>query len=546
MSELLKAQELVEQNRFEEALEIFQNLSQSEQLSFEERSSSFEFQIEIFSTLEKSEEKLRVQKQYFQILWSTKKYEKALRLIESIIQSEKQASLTDVYYLWFCLVQNGEIDRASKLGQRYLEALFQKKNFQKGLQFADEFEQKLALREVALYYRLSFLVLKGDKSGIEQLVAQNRELIISSSKNHELKKAKQLILKLKDFETYPQVSKVSFELSLELFELAPVDELVFYGKDFIHRVFDYLLYSPFDCELFAVMLRYSQKAQSRLIIEALIRVIEKQPQLIRGQRKLMKAFEDAKVDRASWPEIKEEPAREDDFDLGEDLLNNPAVNGQTLMIRRLEHDIAILKKKNLNEEAKVILKKLKELDPTHPLVTREERKKIAEDKPILLKELLELGENQSSKEQIEDRVMLTSFKKHLAYLDRQTLIENFRDIAVSLLTFNAPELAISLLEDLRGEFKTDEQLEKKLNLEYLLITCLEKAERHFDAMIVLDEVLNLAPLLDEERKVFLYQKGDLAKKMGQKLVALSAFKAVKQIDPGYRLVQERIRELAKG
>ncbi len=546
MSELLKAQELVEQNRFEEALEIFQNLSQSEQLSFEERGSAFEFQIEIYQTLGKFDDQLRTQKKYFQMLWTIKKYEKALPLIESIIQSENQAHLTDVYYLWFCLVQNGEIDRASKLSQSYLEALYQKKNFQKGLQFAEELEQKLALRELALYYRLSFLVLKGDKPGIEQLVTQNKNLILNPSKNYELKKAKQIILKLKDFETYPQVSKVSFELSLELFELAPPEELVFYGKDFIHRVFDYLLYSPFDSELFALLLRYSQKAQSRLIIEVLIRVIEKQPQFIRGQRKLMKAFEDAKVERAGWPEITKEQMTEDGFDLGEDLLKSPAIDGQTLMIRRLEHDIAILKKKNLNEEAKVILNKLKELDPTHPLVTREERKKPAEDKPIFLKEFLELAEYQSSKEQVEDRVMLTSFKKYLAYLDHQTLVENFRDIAVSLLTFDAPELAIDLLEGLRGDFKAEDQLEKKLNLEYLLITCLEKAERYFEAMIVLDEVLNFAPLLDEERKVFLYQKGDLAKKMGQRLLALNTFKAVKQIDPGYRLVQERIRELAKG
>ena len=67
MSELLKAQELVEQNRFEEALEIFQNLSQSEQLSFEERGSAFEFQIEIYQTLGKFDDQLRTQKKYFQM-----------------------------------------------------------------------------------------------------------------------------------------------------------------------------------------------------------------------------------------------------------------------------------------------------------------------------------------------------------------------------------------------------------------------------------------------------------------------------------------------
>lgn len=545
MSELLRAKELIEQNRYEEALEIFQNLSHQEQLSFEEREVAFIHQIEICKTLSKANENLKVLREYFDFLWAQKKFENALPIIESIVQNETQAKFSDVYHLWFCLCHCGEIERATRLGEKYLEALYQKKNFQHGLNFSKEFEEKIGQQEMTIYYQLAFYVLRGDKNSIEKVVGQNKELLLSKSKNLYLKKAKQLVLKLKDFETYPKVSKVSFELSLNLLEASPADELVFYGKDLIHRLFDYLLFCDLDAELFHILIRYSCKVKSRIIIEGLIRLADVQPQLLRGQRKLSKIFEDAKVERASWTEVQSDNNSEEYFDLGEDLLAGPAVTNNTVVIRRLEHDIAILKKKNLIDEAKIILSKLKELDPTHPLVTREERKKNSEEKQIHLRELINQDIKNQSDQLAEDKVMMTSFKKYLDYLDRETLKENFRDITVSLLNFNAPELAIPLLKELQNEFISEDQIEKKLSLQYLLVTCLESADKNFDAMIVLDEVLNLDPLLDEERKVFLYLKGEIAKKIGQMQVALNSYRAVKQIDPTYRLVSERINELAK-
>ncbi len=545
MAKLAEARELFSQNRFEEALGLFQFVAQDNQRESEERLEAFESLLTIFSSLGKKTELVKTQRQFVKYLIEQKKISLAQDIAETIIQNENQAHLEDVYSLWLCLALNGEVGRAEKLGERYLEALYQKKNFQKGLLFVDEVEQRLAQVELALYYRIKFLDLKKDYESLNTILVQNKAILSSQVKIEKslyLKKCAKYILGIKPKDSYPQLSQVLAEVALVLLsERGTGKRLNDYQKNLIHTLFELLLIKNIDVDCFKIILNYCRLYHRGYLVQALIDVVSLQPQLIRGQKKLSKIFEDIKIEMVNWPNYDNV---DQSVDLAQDLFENPAEESRADAIRRLEKDIEILKKKNLFNDIESFLGKLKKLDPKHPLLNQKQQENKI-NKNEVHRSISEVMSH-NGKQDNNDKMMLASFRKHLAYLDKEFVKSNFRDLTVSLFGFEAWELAIEFLENTRAVLDEEDNWERKLSLEYLYIVACEKMGRDYQVLIALDNVLQSFPILEEEKVLFFYLKGEVCKRMGRKLEALTAFRWVEKHDSHYRLVQQRIRELAQG
>lgn len=512
MAKLAEARELFKQNRFEEALGLFQFIAHEIKHSLEERIESFEAMLVIYSSWDAKKELLSTQREFLAFLVENKNYTAAQEIAETIVKNEKQIILHDVYCYWLCLAQNGEIDKAEKLSVCYLEELYKRKNFERGLAFVNELEQRLSFVELALYYRVQFLILKEDYETLSKVLIQNKTLLTSDTKlekNEYLKKCAKCALRIYPKEMYPQISQTLLEVGFALLTKSS-KATVQYQKNFIYTFFDLLLVRKFDTELFKLLLDYARYFQRTDLAAGLIAVINLQPELLRGQKKTSKVLEEVKMERANWPE----PIKANEvFDMAEDLFNNPAIP-----------DVIENKSKAKNKK-EAQNKKNKEVGAGEP--------------HWVLKEML-----MPIKEERDDKVMLTSFRKYLTYLDKEYIRENFRDLAVSLFTFEAWDLALEFLDNTREFLDAENDWDKKISLEYLYIIACEKLGRDYQALIAIENVIQFFPIIEEEIILFNYLKGDICKRLGKKDDALRAFRLVEKQDSHYRLVQQRIRELA--
>ena len=254
----------------------------------------------------------------------------------------------------------------------------------------------------------------------------------------------------------------------------------------------------------------------------------------------------------TWVEDLDKEVNYDDLDMGTDLFKEYNEGSNIFQkIKKLERDIEFLRTTGNEENVKVLLEELRELDDEHTLVKElnEVKSKNAAsrfrvtDKGLddIKNELLEQIERFTLKSEEDD--ISKKFDRRLSvqisHLDETIFIRNKMDLVVALMGMDLYSAALKCLE---RNIPSDEDLNQKMNYLNLKIQLLKESGKMHDALDVCQEVIAKYPLTNEEKINFVYMEGELSRLMKKKQQAVAAYQWVDMIEPGYRLVKQRLKE----
>jgi len=538
LAKFAEACELFNQNRLDEAESIFIDVLDEAALNDNEHLEAYEALSIIYKSLEKNAELLSLQRKYLQFLFEKKCFQAAQKIAENIIQLEKNPRLDDVYKLWACLSQNGEVERAEKICLLYLETLFQRKNFKKGLDFLNEIDVGKIQLDLAIYYRVKFFNLSKNFEALKNLLIENKHAFLTKNKLEKssfLFKTAQYLIECEDNESFPQITTIKLELSL-LMNCQIEDRIIF-----VRRFMNLLLVKDFDTALLKLLFSYTYQHQRLCLMQTLIKVLQMDVSLWDHSKKFKNKFEDVRREMTSWKKdsINESTVCED---LAEDLFENENVEGDSKKIKRIEKDIEILKKKNLLKEAELLLEKLKEIDPRNALFCKDNENKENNKEQSFGPFHFALVEKESG---VEMNEAMGNLKSYFSHLDKNYICSNLKDLAVSLVNLEAWDIAQEFLERARELLDKNENWEQRLVLEYFLVVVYEKQNKNKQALIIIENVIRNYPVTEDEKILFYYLKGEICLRLKIKKEAKEALGFVFKKDPHYRLIQQRMKELAK-
>ena len=187
-----------------------------------------------------------------------KKYEEAIEGLNSLSNSSQYPGQIHLL-LWNCYINTGKVDMAVHHGDIHLKNLLQRKNIEEGLSFIEKMNTLSGRDSLTDIYLLRFLILKKDGQNIDKnfpiLFDRNS---INPDKNFELIKR---VLDKIDFPGFKSKSLYSVWID-KLFNLLQTRKGRYMARRLIKTIFEYTLFFPEDKIISHYILKYLQMRNS--------------------------------------------------------------------------------------------------------------------------------------------------------------------------------------------------------------------------------------------------------------------------------------------
>ncbi|MEI8348169.1 MAG: hypothetical protein WCG27_11925, partial [Pseudomonadota bacterium] len=496
-------------------------------------------------------------------------YNQASLILDEIYRSKEHYNYgPTLKELWFCLTKDGQILRARDLATQLLRYYQLTKKTMLGLSFTKELGSYDFPVGVKDYYRISFLLKNGEKKEISEYVESHFAEILSNANGSGADNSEGLCHlidnELKNWQNIFPLAKFKLNRRLQnLRSLGPGDKKDFsIRKDFIKTLYQLLLNFPADCESYTYLADYVLQFKRNKIAPGLKKWFDKNSKQItpEGIVKFNQTFEVA----GQGQEVDEQIDRPEEYDLGTDLFLQtlPQSESKKEKIKKIERDIVFLHKKGEKLKAKKLLVELKNIDENNTLVVAAtqlinltkikdwDEFSVTEELQGVAKELFEyfhqLWEEEGT--EINDdfhRQTKIYFKRYIGHMNREEILPAYRDLVEAFRAIGMPEVSLKILEKVEGWAWESFELKERINVSFLKISLLMENANYHGALALLEDIVHNWPLVIEEQSCFLYLMGEVYRKMDKIDSAKQAYLKVKAINPNYRLVRMRIKELEK-
>ncbi len=151
----------------------------------------------------------------------------------------------------------------------------------------------------------------------------------------------------------------------------------------------------------------------------------------------------------------------------------------------------------------------------------------------LAMEVLSGSKNPDSEEQ---RRVLNSLK----FISESELLSKGQDMVIAFELLGMEQVVLALCEKI---IKIQGDIKKRASTYFMWVQALSNIEEFYQAIDLINEVLDKEPLLNEERMAFLYLKAEAFLKLKNMKAAKVLYLEIKKQNPHYRLVGERLKTI---
>lgn len=509
MEKYKNAKKLYSDNKFESAMECFKDSFNTEVLNENEKIDCLSQIVKIQKLLNKREDSEKVERDLAEFLIQKKEYSTAAQVLSNLVNKKRTYETSFRYIETLILV--GSLEAAEKESIELFKYLYRKKNFKKTQQLYERV--KLDLPENAKFD--SFLLLsyisQGDFESIEKIeVIEDKDVLFESLINVPFNHWRH---SSKYFNTILNNAQTSSDYLLNKKTIKLLMEVLLLGKKLTTGEANLALLS---------FLQRNRKTASRLLCN-----YAEETQLNLNDTLMNK------IDS-----LPEDDVIETDYDLGEDLLEN--VNKGATEIEELVNNIKTLEAMGELEEAQLLKKKLKKMDPTNELVAEAVPGSKIKVKRIEASDLQEQWDSVFKDEKVEIDSLAEKARSSIVALRDDEVLKNYKDLIVCFNTMNLYEASLLIIKRVEGVL-SEEELMSDIEFGYLKIRTLYYDQNYYEAYDLVTSINGTIPMPEYKRIEFLYLQGEIARKLGRTKDAIKSYQLVRSINPKYRLVEQRLQ-----
>ena len=500
------------------------------------------------------------------------KKQSAAHIFESLLSKNRSSENFNLVYT--TLLELGELKKVKEVAQGYLDFLRERKLSYKGLNFLKELPPGILCYERQFFFKIHFFSFIGNFKELAKLCFELKE----EGKSDKVKNLEILLGALDQHGTLWKGNKELMGNVLGLFLGKNIIDFILLKRErkfIIKLAFDAL----FDKNLQTIGLK---------LIEIYARNFERK-KLGYSAADLLENMEGIEF----FSRMKDEKCSEmEDIDLGDDLHGKVELSGP----ESLEKNIRFLRNVHKNKEAYESALKLKKLDPENPILKDFFKAHIAyeqnssEGHKVIDSLLQDIEPYTSKRKDHFEQDYKNKLKKIILTMPIEKLERYCFDLVCALNYLEFPDVSIEVLMHLKNKVNSHDTIFDKVDVrqrgatetyfqyatgpdarafgnplerrgrqkreqlrvkndvwplghQYLLVETFILAKRPYDALDIIDDVMGNYPMLDREKMGFAYLKGEIFLSLESQKKALEIFKFVDRIQPGFRLVKERIKRL---
>lgn len=507
MEKYKTAKRLLSENKFETAIESFKDSFNSEVLNENEKIDCLTQIIKLQKLIKKKDDNYHVERDLADFLIKREDFTAASEILKKLV--ERKQNYDGLNTLIETLIKDGQLLHAEEYAIECFKYLYRNKNYQKIIEFHQNFTSSFPESDKFQMYKILALVGMGKLEDLSKETIPNEEvfleLMLGSPFNHwrHSKQFREVIFKNAFSQKDYNLNKIGMKLFLETLLIGEKIE-----KDDLNIILSYFL-------------KVGRKAMAR--------------QLCNYAEANQFELEEKLVNRID--SLPEDQAIDTDFDMGEDLLGES--ESSLSDADKLLENIELLKTMGEDEEAEILVMKLKRLYPEHPYF-QEAGGTTVKVKRMNVDDIEETWNSMFVEEKESRLEMVEHAKATLRSIDDVELLKNYRDLIYSFNSMELYEASLQVMKRLEKHME-DLPLEIKLEINYLNAKSLIFNKQYYQAYDLITQVNGSSPLAGEKRIEFLYLQGEVARKLGRTKDAIKSYLLVKKINPDYRLVRQRLQ-----
>ncbi len=447
----------------------------------------------------------------------------AIKIFELLLIENKSSENFELIYT--ALLNSGELKRTKKTVYLYLDFLLKRKLATKGLNFLKTLPLSVIEKRKLFFFKIHFFSLKGD---FNELV----NLCIELKNEDRENKINNLELLLEVLDEHGALWKGNRELLGIFLDLFLIENTMSFIS--LKREKKFIMKLAFDS-----LFDKSLKSKGLELIKCYARFFNR-----KNLGCLAAKLTEDMVSFDFFSKLHEEKDFNTmNFDLGDDLKESSNLNE----IDQLEKNIKFLMSTNQNQKAYELALRLKKLNSNHSILKNFFKIDVVENyeethHKIIDNLLKSINLYTSKKWNSFEKTPENLLRKTILAMPINDLEKYCSDLVFALNGLEFPNISIDLLTYLSKQISDKRWV---LEHKYLLVETLILAERPYEALDIIDDVIGAYPMLNNEKAGFAYLRGELLLSIDCKEMALEMFRFVDSLKPGFRLVRERIRTLEK-
>lgn len=499
------AEENYKRSHFYKSLEFYEASLRKDPLSTEQKIYVCE-QIQKINRALKKKDSVDVLELLSDNYFETGVYDKSSEINEKLFKKTE-----DTFYLerlFKSRMRSGEVYEAKKCGSTILERFCKEKRPDSIVTFVNQNKNMFSESE-ACYWTIYAHILAGNVKGVEDILKNSEQ-----EENERQEICLTLFSLTSHSTTYWQSSKEIRTFMWDMIVNGP--RLLISKKRIVKLLQDVWLSETIDHD----------------ILTETSSIIERYHLLIVGRALAQFSGDLERIDYYS-DRLPLSVLRDEEHDLGEDLFQGIGENEGVA----LERKIAFLVETGKNADALKVAYRLIRQDPKNLVANdliNHLRNKEKDEVSQFFVSLYENEPNDSVSNSIRD------FKTMVNHFDSSYILNNYEDIVISFNFLKLPEVSLHILKKLDWTSLSEHEY---INAKFLNVETLLKTENYFGARDLAEDVLAEVPLIKNEKVTFLYLRAESNFGLGYFRQALRGYLDVKKLSPGYRLTNERIRQI---
>lgn len=509
MEKYRTAKILYSENKFDTAIKYFKDSFNHEVLNESEKIDCLNQIIKIQKILNKTHDSIQVEVELANFLIQKKEYNSASEVLKNLVEKKENYDLS--FMLIDSLVKQGDLREAENRTVNLFKYLYRKKNYTKTFELYDFVREVFPKNPKFEAFNILSLIQVGNFEEIEKIgITIDEQIIFESllkaSFNHwrHSDVYRNIIFNNCLVPGNYVLNKLALKLTLELVVLS---------KDLKKSCIESLL---------VFFTKKGRKTVSRL--------------LCNYAEEIKLDLEESITYRID--SLPEDDEIETDLDMGDDLFTSEDTE-KASELENLLREYELMTDLGEEKEANVLLNKIRKIAPAHHLFKKENSGTKLKKKEMTVEDLEEQWSSYTFENDVDQRSLITKARMTIKSLSDDDFLNAHKDLIVC---FNMMELfdASYLVFERLNELKNIEELELDLDTLYLKLKTMIAAKDYFKAYDLVTNINGQLPLQDENRIEFLYLQGEVARKLGRMKDAIKSYMIVKEINPNYRLVKQRL------